>query len=41
MIYSYEPFEYIINIIKIFDDKISKHLNNGLIEKVINNKNII
>lgn len=40
MIYSYEPFEYIINIIKIFDDKISKYLNNDLIEKIINNKNI-
>lgn len=40
MIYSYEPFEYIINIIKIFDDKISKYLNNDLIEEIINNKNI-
>lgn len=40
MIYSYEPFEYIINIIKIFDDKISKYLNNDLIEEIINSKNI-
>ena len=39
IVYSYEPFEYIINIIKIFDNKISKCLNDDFIKSIVKDKN--
>jgi len=39
IVYSYEPFEYIINIIKMFDNKISKCLNDDFIKSIVKDKN--
>ncbi len=38
IIYSYEPFEYIINIMKIFDNKISKCLDDIFIKTIVKDK---
>lgn len=38
IIYSYEPFEYIINIMKVFDNKILKYLNDKFINTIVKDK---
>ncbi len=40
IIYSYEPFEYIINIMKMFDDKISKYLDDNFIRTIVKDKKL-